>query len=128
MRLLLDSHTFLWYAVDSPDLLCDLRTMIDDPVNTVFVSIVSVWELSIKNSIGKLDLKPSLNVLIERTLEHNIAFLPIRFEHIFQIMKLPFHHRDLFDRIIIAQGIIEECAIISRDAVFDQYEIRHLWN
>ncbi|GAB4022933.1 type II toxin-antitoxin system VapC family toxin [Spirosoma koreense] len=128
MNLLLDTHTLIWYLEGDPQLSQTCRTLIEDAGNANFVSIASFWEIAIKLSIGgKLDLSQSFEQLNRIVWENNITTLPVRFDHTVVIRSLPFHHKDPFDRIIIAQSIVDEMALLSRDGHFDAYSIRRFW-
>lgn len=95
----------------------------------LFVSHVSLWEIAVKQSIGKLVLSLPLREFVEtRILAVGISLLPIRVEHIAHYCELPLHHRDPFDRLLAAQGLIEEMGILSRDARLDDYGIERMWD
>lgn len=128
MRALLDTHAFLWFISGSPMLSQRARACIEDAANEKFVSMASIWEMAIKISIGRLTLSEPFDRLIPSQMQMNgFDLLPIRFEHLAPLTKLPFHHRDPFDRLLVAQCITEKCAIISRDTAFDSYQIERLW-
>lgn len=123
MKLLLDTHILLWYLEGHPNLPDVQRLMIEDRRNQVFVSAASLWEMTIKISIGKLDLMDDL-ATIEKTLRlQGIPVLPIQTPHLQSLLTLPFHHRDPFDRLIIAQAISESMTLVSHDAVFSAYSV-----
>ncbi|MBX7243355.1 MAG: type II toxin-antitoxin system VapC family toxin [Bacteroidia bacterium] len=121
MRLLLDTHTFLWYYSGSPELSEYARECIDNPKNEFWVSIASIWGIAIKNSIGKLDLDKSFDDFCKDVVEKGFTFLPIDMAHIMKSAKLPFHNRDPFDRIIVAQAISENLDFVTRDGVMESY-------
>jgi PIN domain nuclease of toxin-antitoxin system len=103
VRLLLDSHAFLWFIAGDARLSRPARSAIEDPVNVVHVSAASVWEIGIKNSLGKLPLAEPFEVLIPRELTANgFRYLPIEILHIAASTRMPFHHYDPFDRLLIA--------------------------
>src|SRR5258707_9054879 len=105
MRCLLDSQAFLWFIVGDARLSGEALETISDIENDILLSMASLWEIAIKSSLGKLDLKQPFAELIPKQLVSNeIALLPIRFEHLVSLLGLPFHHRDPFDRLIIAQA------------------------
>ncbi len=126
MRQLLDTHTLIWFVMGDPRISVSLRSQIEN--NDNLLSIASVWEMAIKYSIGKLTLAPSFNEFIEQQIITNgIELMPITLEHIAVITTLPLHHRDPFDRMLIAQAIVENIPILSADQIFDAYPIKRLW-
>jgi PIN domain nuclease of toxin-antitoxin system len=128
MKLLLDTHTLLWFIGGSASLSAYARTLIEDASNEKFVSIVSIWETAIKVSIGKISLSAPFDVLFPHQLQINgFELLPVKVEHTSVITTLPFHHRDPFDRLLIAQAIEEKIALVSVDEVFDDYGVTRLW-
>ncbi len=128
MKLLLDTHTLLWFIAGSASLSAYTRSLIEDAANEKFVSIVSIWETAIKVSIGKMSLSAPFDVLFPHQLEVNgFELLPIKVEHTSVVTTLPFHHRDPFDRLLIAQAIEEKLTLLSVDNVFDDYGVTRLW-
>jgi len=125
-QFLLDTHTFIWLTEDSPNLPDDLREMIDT-ADLVYVSIASLWEISIKLKLGKLSLQQSYESIGTTVANSDILLLPITFEDTAQLLKLPLYHNDPFDRILIAQAITHSLVIISTDKKFDAYPIRRVW-
>jgi PIN domain nuclease of toxin-antitoxin system len=129
MRYLLDTHTLIWFIMGDPNLPVHLRTLIETLENQRLVSVASLWEIAVKVSLGKLDIGSSFEQFIPGQLNANrIEILPISVTHLQRIAQLPFHHRDPFDRLIIAQSLVEDIPVLSRDRQFDQYEILRLWN
>jgi len=128
MRILLDTHTFIWFAEDDSQLPRTVKEIIEIPSNEVFLSIASVWEIAIKMQLGKLNLSKSIGEIIESTSENGFELLPILPDHIIQLTSLDFHHRDPFDRIIIAQSLNEKLSIAGKDKAFDNYGITRIWN
>ena len=124
MNGLIDTHNFIWSDLN-PDLLSPtVRDFIEDGDNQLFLSIASVWEMQIKVQNGKLTLQYPLPEMIRIQQETNgIRLLPISVAHIYDLEKLPLHHRDPFDRIIIAQARVENLVVLSADAVFSQYPV-----
>ena len=104
------------------------RATIKDTDNKCYISIASIWEIAIKMQIGKLNLQSGFDSIQEFLDENQIEILSIEFQHIQQLLKLKFHHRDPFDRIIIAQGLQEKLLVISKDENFSKYKIKLLWN
>ena len=130
MKLLLDTHAFLWLLNNDYDHLRGktAKRLFLDENNTLFFSLVSVWEMAIKISLGKLNInQPLADFIPEQLAINNIQLLDIRFEHLLKTMDLPFHHRDPFDRLIIAQTFIEDMTLLSIDSVFAAYGVRHVW-
>lgn len=126
MLLLLDTHILIWFLEGNKLLSKSRRQIISNPQNDVFVSIASLWETAIKISIGKLTLKQPLADVIKQIIVQDIEILPIMPEHTLQVSILPFHHRDPFDRLIIAQAQIENLMIISNDSNFGSYGVKLL--
>ena len=124
MRILLDTHVFIWWDSE-PDLLSQrARELCENPNNTLILSVVSVWEMQIKRQIGKLDLRTPLNELIENQKRQNgLEILPVRLDHVLHLDNLPAIHKDPFDRLLIAQAKIEEIKILTSDRVFVEYDV-----
>jgi len=128
MNLLLDTHTFLWFVAGDSKLSQPARSVIEDVNNNRYVSMASLWEIAIKVSIGKLLLSEPVETLIPEQLAKNrIELLDISVEHTALIASMPFHHRDPFDRLLIAQSKVEQMTLVSVDAVFDAYGVTRLW-
>ncbi len=128
IRVLLDTHSFLWFIAGSDDLRIRARNLISDLGNEVLLSTASLWEIAIKVSIGKLELsRPFGEIIPEQLRENEITVLPIALSHLSVMMKLSFYHRDPFDRLIIAQGIAEGLPVISSDTVFPSYPVEVIW-
>jgi PIN domain nuclease of toxin-antitoxin system len=127
-RFLLDTQAFLYAAQAQGPLSRSARQAILHPDNALFISLVSVWEMQIKLSLGKLKLPLSLPEAIQRAVtELGVEFLTLQPEHIFQLEHLPLHHRDPFDRLLIAQAQVERMALLSGDTMFDRYEVTRVW-
>jgi PIN domain nuclease of toxin-antitoxin system len=128
MRVLLDTHAFLWWIDDAPSLSKKARAAISSPGNECLLSLASCWEMAIKVSLGKLRLPGAIERFIPEQLATNaIRQLTIDFRHVAKVATLPFHHRDPFDRLLAAQAIEEECAIVSADPVFRKYGVKRIW-
>ena len=128
MKYLLDTHTLLWFLAGDETLSRKARQLIDDPGNEKFLSIVSLWEIAIKTGLGKLNLDKPFDQMFPERLDFNgIQILDITVDSLIKLTTLPFHHRDPFDRLIIAQGLVEGFPIISVDTVFDAYGISREW-
>lgn len=124
--MLLDTHTLLWFLEDDPKLPPNIKELIEDS-DSIVVSIITLWEIAIKLSINKLILQFEFQELTTFLDELTIQVLPLSFEDIQHYIGLPLHHRDPFDRILIAQAINHSWAIISVDSAFDEYPIRRVW-
>jgi PIN domain nuclease of toxin-antitoxin system len=128
MKLLLDTHTFLWFIEGSPRLSGRARALIEDEASEVFLSVASLWEIAIKISLDKLQLARPFGTLIPQQLSLNdITLLDITPDHAAGVITLPFHHRDPFDRLLIAQAQVEQMPIVGDDPAFDAYLVRRLW-
>lgn len=127
MKLLLDTHTFIWF-VENDKKLPELRKVqIEDEENSIYVSVGTFWEMSIKLSLGKMELSLTIQEVIEMAENNGFILLPLSKKNIVQVSSLPFYHRDPFDRMLIAQSLTEEMPIISIDEVFDLYGVERLW-
>jgi len=128
MRLLLDTHAFLWWVDGGERLSKRARAAIANPKHECLVSLVSCWEIAVKLSLGKLRLAtPFQRFLPEQLAANGFAPLPIDLRHVARVADLPFHHRDPFDRLLIAQALEEDLAIVSADAVFRKYGVKRVW-
>ena len=127
MDLLLDTNAFLWFCEDNPKLSSIGKQYIENPNNTSFISMASLWEIAIKLSLGKLKLKIPFDKFVELVEDNGLMILSITFEHALNVSKLEFHHRDPFDRLLISQGIVEDIPIITADTAFDKYKINRIW-
>jgi len=128
MRLLLDTHAFLWWVEGTPAVGRRAKTAVSSPENDVFLSIVSCWELAIKMSLGKLRLTRSLAPFVSEQLTLNgFSLLGVSLKHVARVADLPFHHRDPFDRLLAAQALEDELAIVSADPAFRKYGVTRLW-
>jgi PIN domain nuclease of toxin-antitoxin system len=128
MRLLLDTHTFLWFIEGSLNLSNAARIVIEDQGNQKYLSIASLWEMSIKMSMGKLELEMPFTELVKREIYGNaIDLLQIKPNHLDELAKLAFHHKDPFDRLMISQALAENMTIVTKDGTFGSYPVRLLW-
>jgi len=129
MKLLLDTHSFIWFFSGHPNLSNVARQLMEDTKGQKFISLASVWEIGIKQSKGKLTLSlPLEDYIIEKTKLEDFELLPIKLNHLALISTLPFHHNDPFDRLLIAQAITENISILSRDIAFDAYQVKRIWD
>src|SRR5712692_5113047 len=127
MRLLLDTHTFLWFIDDNPRLSSNAKSLLESD-NDLLLSTASLWEIAIKFSLGKLGLPEPFEPFVRYQLSVNaIDVLQIDTAHLSVVATLPFHHRDPFDRLLVAQAMVEELPIVSTDVQFDAYSIERLW-
>ncbi|MDB9310971.1 type II toxin-antitoxin system VapC family toxin [Aphanizomenon sp. CS-733/32] len=128
MRILLDTHAFIWFAENSQKLSQYATILLEDNSNQALLSIASVWEMQIKISMGKLKLDLPLPELIDSQIKiNNIQILPIELAHIWALEQLPYHQKDPFDRLIIGQSITENITILSIDTIFDAYSVKRVW-
>lgn len=128
MRILLDTHTFLWFLEGSSRLSATARGLIEESSNQPFLSVASLWEMAIKISLGKLKLERPFDSLIPEQLELNgIELLGINLSHAAAVITLPFHHRDPFDRLLIAQAVVENMPLVGADSLFDAYPVKRFW-
>ena len=128
MKLLLDTHTFIWWDSQPQRLSQQILNMCQDPENELLVSVASLWEMQIKLQLSKLKLNKPLAELVSGQQEINkIDILDVKLEHILALAKLPPHHKDPFDRLLIAQTDIEEAILVSKDQIFTEYEVKLVW-
>ena len=128
MKLLLDTHTFIWFVTDNPKLSSSAKMLIEDELNEKFLSLVSIWEMAVKCSIGKLRFDLPFQSFIEQQLVQNsLDSMKIEVPHLSLVATLALHHRDPFDRLLIAQSISEQMPILGADQIFDSYDVERLW-
>jgi PIN domain nuclease of toxin-antitoxin system len=127
MRLLIDTHAFIWFVENDKNLPHKIKKELEYSDNTIIVSIASLWEITIKLSLGKLLLTCDIEELIDKLFENGFELMPILPDHIIKLSTLDFIHRDPFDRIIISQGLSENIKIVRSDEVFDNYKVKRLW-
>ena len=123
MRLLIDSNVFIWMAAQPSELSAGAREALANPANERVLSVVAIWEIAIKLSLRKLVLPGDLMVAVEGMAA---VTLPLRLAHIGRVQRLPLHHRDPFDRMMIAQALEENLTIVTRDRAFGAYGVRLL--
>ncbi len=126
-KLLLDTHAFIWFVSNDANLPVSTKDKIESAEN-VFLSIASLWEMAIKLNIGKLPLQGAFEDIEPQLIAAGITILPVTFTDTVQFRYLPLHHRDPFDRILVAQAMNHSLVVISRDLVFDAYPIQRLWS
>ena len=128
MKLLLDTHTLLWFLEDDPQLCNTAKQLIEDPANSKHVSMVVCWEIAIKAGLKKLDLgEPASTFLPKQLAINHFGLLGIELAHVTYVETLPQHHRDPFDRLLTAQALLEGFTMVSQDAIFDAYGVKRLW-
>lgn len=128
MNLLLDTHTFLWFVWADPQLSVAAEAAITNAQNRKLISTASYWEIAIKVSLGKLDLGEPYRAFMHREISrNNFEILPLTLDQSAVVSTLPLHHRDPFDRAIIAQAIWEQMPVVSADTAFDDYPVTRLW-
>src|SRR5689334_5692795 len=128
MNLLLDTHAWLWFVLGDPQLSTTARKQIEDPANLKFVSPASYWEIAIKISLGKYALASPYSEFIRRAIAGNgFGIQHLLPTHTEQVSTLPFHHRDPFDRLLIAQALVEKMTLVSADRAFIPYGVTVIW-
>jgi len=128
VRLLLDTHAFLWLNAGDAALSVRARKAIEDARNDRFLSVASLWEIAIKVSLKKLAIEVELAELVQGgAIENGIVLVDVAPRHALGVVRLPFHHRDPFDRMLVAQAKAEQLVLVSRDAAFDAYGVKRLW-
>lgn len=128
MNILLDTHAFIWWNEDDRKISSEISLLLKDPANQIWLSLASVWEMQIKVQLGKLKLNRPLAELIEQEVRINrLRLLSISLEDIYHLNRLPMHHRDPFDRIIIAQAMAGGFQLVSDDSNVKRYEVNLLW-
>lgn len=128
MRVLVDTHVFLWFATDDSQLSQKARRLFLDSQVKLYLSMVSVWEMAIKIKLGKLKLPTTLEEFLEYPLQEQVVYLlPIELEHTLQTIRLPLYHRDPFDRLLVAQAIHEDLILLSHDNLLDKYPVKRMY-
>ncbi len=127
MKNLLDTHTFIWYINGESEIPEKAKKAIEHKNAVNFVSIASIWEIAIKISLGKLELKGAFSKISEQIISNGFQILPITIEDTIYLSTLEFHHRDPFDRIILSQSIVNKLNLISRDSHFEKYACSIIW-
>ena len=126
--LLIDSHALLWFVWDDPNLSATAKALLEDPANQKFISVATCWEIAIKVGLKKLNLGEPATTFLPRELAANkFDLLAIELAHATFVESLPPHHKDPFDRLLVAQAMIEKLSLVSADAAFDRYGATRLW-
>jgi len=127
MKFLLDTHIFIWWADQPEKLSPNALSALEDEANELLLSVASVWEMQIKTQLGKLNLSLPLKQLLKSQQQTNeLTVLPVTLKHVLALEALPFHHKDPFDRLLIAQSIEEELTIVTADSQFSAYPVKLL--
>lgn len=127
MSNLLDTHTLIWFLNGDNQLSEKARKTIESNPSKNFISIASLWEIAIKVNMNRLEMNVDFEQISNQLIQNNFQLLPISFEDLLILTKLPFYHRDPFDRIIISQGISTNLSIVSKDKVFEKYDVKLVW-
>ena len=128
MKVLLDTHTFIWWDSAPDKLSPKILTLCQDQTNEMILSVASIWEMQIKLQLDKLQLKlPLKDIITNQQQTNNIRVLEVTLAHVLALEGLPTSHKDPFDRLLVAQAIVEDVALVSRDKVFKQYPVKLLW-
>ena len=128
MKLLLDTHVFIWWASEPERLSPKVLSLCEDSGNIMILSVASVWEMQIKTQLGKLKIAFPLSDLIRsQRQKNNIEILPIELKHVLELQNLPAHHNDPFDRLLIVQAKAEGALLVSKDKAFKKYKTKLLW-
>jgi len=128
MRVLLDTQAFLWWVSGADRLTARARSVIADPGSDVLVSVASAWEIAIKCATGRLELEgPAETYVPERIRQHGFAVLPVGLDHALRAGALPRHHGDPFDRLLVAQGQVEDVPIITAEPLLNLYDVETIW-
>lgn len=128
MKLLLDTHTFIWWDSEPAKLSASALSVCQDQANTLILSVVCVWEIQIKSQLGKLKLNLPLSEIIQSQRQmNNVQILTVELDHVLELQNLPYHHKDPFDRLLIAQANVEDVLLVSGDSVFSEYPINLIW-
>jgi len=128
MQVLLDTHTLLWFFSGNENISITARELIEDNNNLKYISFASVWEMAIKQSKGRLNLSLPIDDYIQQKIQlTDFQILDIQLSHLKAVSSLHFHHNDPFDRLLIAQAMVKNIPIVSRDSMFDSYKVNLIW-
>jgi len=128
MKLLLDTHTALWWVNEHDKLSSDARALLSDDTHSLYVSIVSAWEVAIKASLGKLyEFDGGVKEFLAEMEDNPVVFLPVEKRHVEMVETLPFHHRDPFDRLLVATAKVEGMTILTADENVREYDVSWIW-
>jgi len=126
LNILLDTQAFIWFVEDDPKLTEKYKANVENIDNRIIISIASLWEMTIKMSLGKLNFSKKIDTFIDKLYKNGFEILPILPSHLILLSSLPYHNRDPFDRIIAAQALSEKLQIVSSDEIFDLYDVKRL--
>ena len=127
MSYLLDTHALIWYFEDSADLPIKIARLVDNPVYQKFICVASLWEISIKSNIGKLDMRLSFDALLDTIENSELSVIPIKNDYLKRLSKLPFIHKDPFDRLIITTALSEGLTVMTVDENIQKYDVPWIW-
>lgn len=128
MKILLDTHTFLWWVAEDAQISLKAKEIIANPDNKIYFSVVSAWEIIIKVGTGKLSLsEPPETYIPSRIASSQFEILPVQMPHILKINTLPNFHKDPFDRLLIAQSLVEDLSLVTIDNAISQYPVKTIW-
>jgi PIN domain nuclease of toxin-antitoxin system len=127
LKILLDTHVFLWFFDGDPRMSRKARTALTDPANEPFISAASVWEMTVKASLGRLQLPLAVGDYVAEKILRGFHVLPLELPHAARVQTLPFIHQDPFDRMIVAQALVENMPLVSADTYIRQYPVTVLW-
>ncbi len=127
MSLLVDTHAFLWFMAGDRRLSRAAQRAIEDSDGEWWLSAASVWELSIKSSLGRLKLPAPVDDYLAEKVQQGLRILPVEWRHAAAVERLSFHHRDPFDRLLVAQAQSERLAVVTKDPAFGKYKVRVVW-
>jgi PIN domain nuclease of toxin-antitoxin system len=128
VKLLFDTHAFVWWDSTPTKLTENILALCDDPINTLWLSVASAWEMQIKLHLGKLKLRiPLAEIITHHRQTNHVEVLPITLDHVLALDKLPDHHKDPFDRLLLAQAIVEGATLISNDPLIKKYSAPVIW-
>jgi PIN domain nuclease of toxin-antitoxin system len=128
MNYLLDTHVFIWMDSEPLQLSPTVETILKNKSNAVFLSVVSAWEIQIKTQIGKLALSMPVEAVIQEQQKNNgLQILPVTLAHALKVGELLLHHKDPFDRLLVAQAIVEACTLITKEPVLSEYDVKVIW-
>ena len=128
MKLLLDTHTFIWFNLNDARLTDHARRSIEDATNQILISPASYWEIAIKISNKRFSINVPYEIFWQSGIDdRGFDILPIELRHTSELLAMPFHHKDPFDRLLVAQALAEKIPLISNDATLDAYGIVRIW-
>ena len=127
MRVLLDTHAFLWFATDDRRLGQKAAAVLDREATELYISVATVWEIAIKASVGRLELPDTVENYIAGKIDEGYRLLPVEWTDAAAVERLPWHHRDPFDRMLVAQALARELPVVTRDRVFRKYRVTTIW-